>query len=162
MRTDGLNGDTRGAENLLILPNFDCCLIWRTNKTKEEMVDRRVASDAEGCWYSQLNFLGYDAPRRQRGWLPGYDAPERIGLIPSIWRTKTDQWLLHIIERKLRITLKVPKIIIKKYFISLINDLYIIGKAYKRLEYKRLLKHINYQLIKTGKTWPKTLIWPKS
>ena len=34
-RTDGLNGDTRGAGNLLILPDFNCCLVWRTSPTKE-------------------------------------------------------------------------------------------------------------------------------
>ena len=67
----------------------------------------------------QLNALGYDASRRQWGWFHGYDAPWRICLIPWIWRTKTDrkdQWILHNIERKVRITLKVPKIIFQSLF----------------------------------------------
>ena len=76
----------------------------------------------EGCGRPlifQVNALGYDAPRRQWGWFPGYDAPGQIGLIPWIWRTKTErkhQWILHTIERKVRITIKVPKIISQSLF----------------------------------------------
>ena len=44
MRADGLNGDTRGAESLLILPDFDCCFMWHTSSTKERFVYSEITS----------------------------------------------------------------------------------------------------------------------
>ena len=63
-RTGGFNGDTKGAESLLILSDFSCCLIWCTSPTKEEFLNVD--------WYDaqvQLNkecLLGRNSTRKKK------------------------------------------------------------------------------------------------